>query len=291
MEPRAGALVLVQEVKTRNLRRAAVPGARGVGVLLHAAYVPLPSEPPGVNAGLATENVTPFLSSPSRAKEHVSFRSSMATAASNARRRVDMDPVPVALPDDDAGGDAVVPEEVFLRAAERGTHGAKNARAKEIVVDENAALEDGWIGGRPAVSSRTNADEAGGMTRVASRASAATVSDSDDDDDAPENKKRRAAGSETAPREMDSRLPGSSEASDSAPEFDFGIAAEHEAAMTRLLGGQGYGQDYGATRQKLSPRRRTEFVSRSLTNEEEEDAEVDAKAGAVSFSNALPRIR
>lgn len=95
---------------------------------------------------------------------------------------------------------------------------------------------------------------------------------------------------------MDSRLPGSSEdASDSAPEFDFGIAAEHEAAMTRLLGpgprGQGYGQDYGATRQKLSPRRRTEFVSRSLTNEEEEDAEVDAKAGAVSFSNALPRIR
>jgi hypothetical protein len=206
-----------------------------------------------------------------------------------------MDPVPVALPDDDAGGDAVVPEEVFLRAAERGTHGAKKTRAKEIVVDENSALEDGWIGGRPAVSSRTNADEAGGMTRVASRASAATVSDSDDDDDAPENKKRRAAGSETAPREMDSRLPGSSEASDSAPEFDFGIAAEHEAAMTRLLGpgprGQGYGQDYGATRQKLSPRRRTEFVSRSLTNEEEEDAEVDAKAGAVSFSNALPRIR
>jgi hypothetical protein len=199
-----------------------------------------------------------------------------------------MDPVPVALPDDDAGGDAVVPEEVFLRAAERGTHGAKNARAKEIVVDENAALEDGWIGGRPAVSSRTNADEAGGMTRVASRASAATVSDSDDDDDAPENKKRRAAGSETAPREMDSRLPGSSEASDSAPEFDFGIAAEHEAAMTRLLGGQGYGQDYGATR-RVSPRRRTEAVRDSY--EEEEDAEVDAKAGAVSFSNALPRIR
>jgi hypothetical protein len=273
------------------------PGHAESGSYSHAAYAPLPSEPPGVNAGLAAENVTTFLSSPSRAKEHVSFRSSMATAASNARRRVDMDPVPVALPDDDAGGDAVVPEEVFLRAAERGTHGAKNARAKEIVVDENAALEDGWIGGRPAVSSRTNADEAGGMTRVASRASAATVSDSDDDDDAPENKKRRAAGSETVRREMDSRLPGSSEdASDSEPEFDFGIAAEHEAAMTRLLGpgprGQGYGQDYGATRQKLSPRRRMEFVrDSSLTNEEEEDAEVDAKAGAVSFSNALPRIR
>ena len=305
------------------------PGHADVGSQgshFHAAYAPLPSEPPGTHVGFAAENQT-ILSrgeNPRSPKEHVSFRASMATAASNARRRVDMDHgsqtvgpvVPVALPvsgepfagsradefaGGDAVGDAVVPEEVFLRAAERGTS-AKHTRAKEVVVDDTAAFEDGWIGGRPAVSSRANAGDAGGMTRVASRASAATVSDSDDDDDARENKKRRAAGSLTAPREDDSRRAGSSEeASDSAPEFffDFGIAAEHEAAMTRLLGpgprGQGYGQDYGATR-RVSPRRRTEAESRNsrTTNEEEEDAveiDIDARAGAVSFSNALPRIR
>jgi hypothetical protein len=211
-----------------------------------AAYAPLPSAPP--------------------------------PSATAARRRVDMGlSAPVAPffeeagDDDDAGGDDVVPEAVFLRAAERRSPAAEGPA-------EDGGFEYGWIGGRPAADPdppRLNA-------RVASRASVATVSDSDDGDDgdAPEKKKKRADDSETRSEFQTS-------------EFDFGVVAEHEAAMARLLGpSRGGGSnpivDYGATR-RVSPRRRAERPSVHAYGEDDETK--SAYGGGVSFSNALPRVR
>ena len=114
----------------------------------------------------------------------------------------------------------------------------------------------------------------------------ATVSDSDDGDDgddgdAPEKKKKRddaSSGFQTS-------------------EFDFGVVAEHEAAMARLLGpsrGGGPIADYGATR-RVSPRRRAERPSVHAYGEDDEDGARDetksAYGGGVSFSNALPKVR
>ena len=243
-----------------------------------APYAPLPSAPPSRAGG-----------------EHGSFRSSMAAAASDARRRVDMDPtdpIPVALPaeeasersggdDDDAGGDDVVPEEVFLRAAPRGAG--------------DGGFKDGWIGGRPVVESESDPRSAGGMTRVASGASAATVSDGDDgDDEAPEKKKKRTTPSAKRRGDAQKIDRGSPPSSSAEAEFDFGVVAEHEAAMARLLGPSrtvGGVADYGATA-RVSPRRRT--GTRAANDDADDDAvddAVDARAGGVSFSNALPRIR
>ena len=243
-----------------------------------APYAPLPSAPPSRAGG-----------------EHGSFRSSMAAAASDARRRVDMDPtdpIPVALPaeeasersggdDDDAGGDDVVPEEVFLRAASRGAG--------------DGGFKDGWIGGRPVVESESDPRSAGGMTRVASGASAATVSDGDDgDDEAPEKKKKRTTPSAKRRGDAQKIDRGSPPSSSAEAEFDFGVVAEHEAAMARLLGPSrtvGGVADYGATA-RVSPRRRT--GTRAANDDADDDAvddAVDARAGGVSFSNALPRIR
>ena len=212
-----------------------------------AAYAPLPSAPP--------------------------------PSATDARRRVDMslsDPVAPFFEeagddDDEEAGDDVVPEAVFLRAAERRSPTAPA---------EDGGFEYGWIGGRPAAGpSRLNA-------RVASHASVATVSDSDDGDDgddgdAPEKKKKRddaSSGFQTS-------------------EFDFGVVAEHEAAMARLLGpsrGGGPIADYGATR-RVSPRRRAERLSVHAYGEDDEDGAREetksAYGGGVSFSNALPKVR
>jgi hypothetical protein len=212
-----------------------------------AAYAPLPSAPP--------------------------------PSATDARRRVDMslsDPVAPFFEeagddDDKEAGDDVVPEAVFLRAAERRSPAAPA---------EDGGFEYGWIGGRPAAGPpRLNA-------RVASHASVATVSDSDDGDDgddgdAPEKKKKRddaSSGFQTS-------------------EFDFGVVVEHEAAMARLLGpsrGGGPIADYGATR-RVSPRRRAERPSVHAYGEDDEDGARDetksAYGGGVSFSNALPKVR
>ena len=210
-----------------------------------AAYAPLPSAPP--------------------------------PSATDARRRVDMslsDPVAPFFEeagddDDKEAGDDVVPEAVFLRAAERRSPAA---------TAEDGGFEYGWIGGRPAAGPpRLNA-------RVASHASVATVSDSDDDGDdgdAPEKKKKRddaSSGFQTS-------------------EFDFGVVVEHEAAMARLLGpsrGGGPIADYGATR-RVSPRRRAERPSVHAYGEDDEDGARDetksAYGGGVSFSNALPKVR
>ena len=202
------------------------------------------------------------------------------------------DPIPVALPaeeasersggdDDDAGGDDVVPEEVFLRAASRGAG--------------DGGFKDGWIGGRPVVESESDPRSAGGMTRVASGASAATVSDGDDgDDEAPEKKKKRTTPSAKRRGDAQKIDRGSPPSSSAEAEFDFGVVAEHEAAMARLLGPSrtvGGVADYGATA-RVSPRRRT--GTRAANDDADDDAvddAVDARAGGVSFSNALPRIR
>ena len=202
-------------------------------------------------------------------------RSSMASAASNARRRIDADSVPAALPaeaasersvddDDDAEDDAVVPEEVFLRAAALAGDGG---------------FEGGWIGGRPSLDP-PHRRIAGVSTGDATRASAATVSDSDDGD-APERKKKKTFVAEGA-------RPSSEEEAEA--EFDFGVVAGHEAAMARLLGpsrSAGGVADYGATR-RVSPRRRT--GARAVEDADANDA-ADARGGGVSFSNALPRVR
>jgi len=264
--------------KSRNEDAPQSPSRRGDAteylVRNTEAYAPLPSAPP--------------------------------PSATDARRSVDTAlSAPVAPffeeagDDDDAGGDDVVPEAVFLRAAERRSPAAPGPA-------EDGGFENGWIGGRPAAGPpRLTA-------RVASRASVATVSDSDDDDDdddddgddgdAPEKKKKRVSAARLGRTRGVLGVEGSGASDDASSEFqtsefDFGVVAEHEAAMARLLGpsrGGGPIADYGATR-RVSPRRRAERLSVHAYGEDDEDGARDetksAYGGGVSFSNALPRVR
>ena len=142
----------------------------------------------------------------------------------------------------------------------------------------------------------------------------ATVSDSDDggddddddddgdDGDAPEKKKKRVSAARLGRTRGVLGVEGSGASDDASSEFqtsefDFGVVAEHEAAMARLLGpsrGGGPIADYGATR-RVSPRRRAERLSVHAYGEDDEDGARDetksAYGGGVSFSNALPRVR
>ena len=120
----------------------------------------------------------------------------------------------------------------------------------------------------------------------------------------PEKKKKRVSAARLGRTRGVLGVEGSGASDDASSEFqssefDFGVVAEHEAAMARLLGpSRGGGSnpivDYGATR-RVSPRRRAERLSVHAYGEDAEDGARDetksAYGGGVSFSNALPRVR
>ena len=224
-----------------------------------------------------TDDAPPSPSRHGDAAAYAPLPSAPPPSATDARRRVDMslsDPVAPFFEEaaattttEDAGDDARSGGRA--RASER----RRPPRPPRMAVSSTAG--SAVAPRRPVAAERARREP-----RVRGE-----VSDSDDGDDGDDGAARRR------------RRRGMTRAEDVCLEFDFGVVAEHEAAMARLLGpsrGGGPIADYGATR-RVPPRRRAERLSVHAYGEDDEDGAREetksAYGGGVSFSNALPKVR
>lgn len=200
----------------------------------------------------------------------------MAAAAAAAARHASE--VSVSRVADDDAEEAIVAEEVFLRAAARGGRGARGGpgAGSEAISDAStvsavsAARVDfeGWIGGRPsgegvavfpssASLATVSSDDEGADARRGSAAPPRVVAfDDSDDGDASDDDVGR--GPPLVVRGPGAARYGSADAVDASAASaaaaalsnsfdDYGVAEEHEAAMTHLLSASVGARTYGAT--------------------------------------------
>jgi len=227
------------------------------------------------------------------------FKSSMAAAAAAAARHAAE--VSVSGVADDDAEEAIVAEEVFLRAAARGARAGGTAAAAVASSSAASAAMDfgGWIGGRPtgegvavfpssASLATASSDDEGPDVRCGPAAPPRVVAfDDSDDGDASDGDVGRGpplVARGPGPARYGSADPVDAPAAHSNSIDEYGVAEEHEAAMTHLLSASVGARSYGATT--------TSTTNRDAASVEDasRDGDGDGNGPVVRFGNAIPIV-
>ena len=228
------------------------------------------------------------------------FKSSMAAAAAAAARHAAE--VSVSGVADDDAEEAIVAEEVFLRAAARGARagGAAVAAVASSSAAASAATDfGGWIGGRPtgegvavfpssaSLATASSDDEGPDVRRGPAAPPRVVAFDDSDDGDASDGDVGRGpplVARGPGPARYGSADPVDAPAALSNSIDEYGVAEEHEAAMTHLLSASVGARSYGATT--------TSTTNRDATSVEDasRDGDGDGNGPVVRFGNAIPIV-
>ena len=226
------------------------------------------------------------------------FKSSMAAAAAAAARHAAE--VSVSGVADYDAEEAIVAEEVFLRAAARGARAGGAAVASSSAA--SAAMDfGGWIGGRPtgegvavfpssaSLATASSDDEGPDVRRGPAAPPRVVAFDDSDDGDASDGDVRRGpplVARGPGPARYGSADPVDAPAALSNSIDEYGVAEEHEAAMTHLLAASVGARSYGATT--------TSTTNRDATSVEDASRDVDGDGNGngpvVRFGNAIPIV-
>ena len=216
----------------------------------------------------------------------------MAAAAAAAARHASE--VSVSGVADDDAEEAIVAEEVFLRAAARGARAGGTAAAAVASSSAASAAMDfgGWIGGRPtgegvavfpssaSLATASSDDEGADVRRGPAAPPRVVAFDDSDDGDASDGDVGR--GPPLVVRGPGAARYGSVDAVDAPSALsnsidEYGVAEEHEAAMTHLLSASVGARTYGAT---------TTMTTITATGATTRDAFDDEDTGDVAGSGA-----